>query len=184
MQQLRQKSPFFTFFDGFRTSHEYQKIEVIDYDLCKYLLDYKALEEFRGKSLNPNAPITRGTAQNPDIYFQGREAANPYFDKVADIVSDYMEQLGEKTGRKYRPFDYYGAKDADKVIIAMGSVCDTAQETIDYLNNRGEKVGLVKVRLYRPFSPTHFFQAIPSTVKKISCIRQNKGTWLSWRTAL
>ncbi|WP_350345144.1 pyruvate:ferredoxin (flavodoxin) oxidoreductase [Proteinivorax tanatarense] len=171
---IKSRIPFLHFFDGFRTSHEYQKIEIIDYNVFDELVDNEAIKEFRKRALNPNAPVTRGTAQNPDIYFQGREVSNPFFEKVPDVVAHYMEVLGKRTGRMYKPFDYYGAEDAGKVIIAMGSICETIEETIDYLTEQGEKVGIVKVRLYRPFSAKHFFEVMPKTVKKIAVLDRTK----------
>ncbi len=174
LASLKSRIPFLHFFDGFRTSHEYQKIKPLDYDTLAGLLDYEALAEFRKRGLNPNRPVTRGSAQNPDIYFQGREAANHFYAAVPKIVEDYMGELGKLTGRKYNLFDYYGHPQAEKVIIAMGSVLDTAEGTIDYLTAQGEKVGLIKVRLYRPFSRTHFLAALPKTVKKIAVLDRTK----------
>ncbi|MEG0388642.1 MAG: pyruvate:ferredoxin (flavodoxin) oxidoreductase, partial [Niameybacter sp.] len=166
--------PFIHFFDGFRTSHEIQKIECIDYSDLDRLMDKNALQNFRDRALSPDSPATRGTAQNPDIYFQGRESSNMHYAQIPTIVEEYMESIFKITGRKYNLFDYYGHKEADKVIIAMGSVCDTIEETIDYLLSRGEKVGLVKVRLFRPFSMKHFIDAIPNTVKKIAVLDRTK----------
>ena len=171
---IKGRVPFLHFFDGFRTSHELQKIEVVDYDVYRQLIDMEAVKAFRDNALNPNHPVLRGTAQNPDIFFQAREASNPYYNAIPDVVEDYMKKFGEKTGRHYNLFDYYGAPDADRVIIAMGSVCDTIEETIDYLNKKGEKVGLVKVRLYRPFSIKHFIDAIPKTATKIAVLDRTK----------
>ncbi|SNS99430.1 pyruvate-ferredoxin/flavodoxin oxidoreductase [Anaerovirgula multivorans] len=171
---IKSRVPFLHFFDGFRTSHEYQKVEVIDYHDLSKLLDHDAVRQFRNRALSPEHPVARGTAQNPDIYFQGREAANPYIDAVSDIVEDYMQQVTKITGREYHPFDYYGAEDADRIIIAMGSVCDTIEETVDYLMNKGEKVGVIKVRLYRPFSPKYFFKVFPKTVKRIAVLDRTK----------
>jgi len=162
------------FFDGFRTSHEVQKIEVIEYDELKRLLDMKAVEDFRNRSLNPERPVLRGTAQNPDIYFQQREAANPYFERIPQIVEHYMNEINKITGRDYKPFNYYGDPEADRIIVAMGSVCETAEEVVDYLRARGEKVGLIKVRLYRPFSAEHFFKVLPKTVKKVAVLDMTK----------
>ena len=130
---IKSKVPFLHFFDGFRTSHEQQKIEVLDYEDLKKLVDYQAIAEFRKRSLNPNRPTVRGTAQNPDIYFQGREVSNPFYDAVPDIVNDYMQQINQLTGRDYQLFNYYGAQDAEYVIVAMGSVCDCIDEVVDYL---------------------------------------------------
>ncbi|AOT70441.1 pyruvate:ferredoxin (flavodoxin) oxidoreductase [Geosporobacter ferrireducens] len=171
---IKSRVPFLHFFDGFRTSHEYQKIEVMDYDDLDKLLDRNALREFRDRALNPAHPVMRGTAQNPDIYFQGRESANPYYEVVPDIVADYMYEISKITGRDYQPFNYYGAADAEYVIVAMGSVCDTIQETIDYLMAKGEKVGLIQVHLYRPFSPKYFFGALPPSVKRIAVLDRTK----------
>ncbi|WP_053955165.1 pyruvate:ferredoxin (flavodoxin) oxidoreductase [Inediibacterium massiliense] len=171
---IKSKVPFLHFFDGFRTSHEIQKIEMIDYEDFRRLLDMGAVKEFRDRSLNPERPVLRGTAQNPDIYFQEREASNVFYEKVPDIVADYMKQISDITGRKYKPFDYYGHKDAEYVVVAMGSVCETIEETVDYLIQRGEKVGLIKVRLYRPFSEKYFFEAMPESVKRIAVLDRTK----------
>ena len=171
---IKARIPFIHFFDGFRTSHEYQKIGVIEYDAIKKLIDYEAIEEFRNRSLSPEKPVARGTTQNPDIYFQQREGTNPFYDAVPDIVQGYMDSLGEITGRKYKLFEYYGAADAEYVIVAMGSASDTIYETIDHLNARGEKVGTVRVHLYRPFSEKHLLNAIPKTVKKIAVMDRTK----------
>ena len=174
LSTLSAKVPFVHFFDGFRTSNEYQKVASLEYDQMAKLIDWDSLEAFRKRGLNPERPVTKGTAQNPDIYFQGREVANPFYEAIPEIVEDYMNRLGELTGRSYRLFDYYGHPEADKVIIAMGSVCDTIEETVDYLAKKGEKVGLVKVRLYRPFSEHHLLQALPPTVKKIAVLDRTK----------
>ena len=171
---IKGRVPFLHFFDGFRTSHEIQKIEVIEYEDFAKLVDYDAIKEFRQRALNPEHPVTRGTAQNPDIFFQAREAANKFYNAIPAIVENYMEEIYKLTGRKYNLFDYYGAPDADRVIIAMGSVCDTIEETIDYLMSKGEKVGVVKVRLYRPFSIEHFLKAVPNTAKKIAVLDRTK----------
>lgn len=171
---IKSRIPFIHFFDGFRTSHEVQKISVIDYEDIKKLVDSKAIEDFRNRSLNPEHPVARGTTQNPDIYFQQRECTNPYYEAVPGIVQDYMDRLGEITGRKYKLFEYYGASDAEYIIIAMGSVSDTIYETVDYLNEQGEKVGTISVKLYRPFSEKHLLQAIPKTVKKIAVLDRTK----------
>jgi len=168
------KIPFVSFFDGFRTSHEIQKIEAWDYETLGSLLNKEALEVFRNKALNPEHPVTRGTAQNPDIYFQGREAANTFYDALPEKVETYMGKINSLIGTDYHLFNYYGAPDADRIIIAMGSVCETIEETIDYLNAKGEKVGVLKVHLFRPFSLDHFFKYIPSTVKKISVLDRTK----------
>lgn len=174
LSTLSARVPFLHFFDGFRTSNEYQKIESLEYDDMARLIDWDALQAFRKRGLNPERPVTKGTAQNPDIYFQGREVANPFYEAIPGIVEDYMNRLGDLTGRQYRLFDYYGHPEADRVIIAMGSVCDTIEETVDYLGKKGEKVGLVKVRLYRPFSEHHLLQALPQTVKKIAVLDRTK----------
>ncbi|MFS8542015.1 MAG: pyruvate:ferredoxin (flavodoxin) oxidoreductase, partial [Tissierellales bacterium] len=174
LSAIKGRVPFLHFFDGFRTSHEVQKIEVIEYDELKNLLDMKAVEDFRNRSLNPERPVLRGTAQNPDIYFQQREAANPYFERIPQIVEHYMNEINKITGRDYKPFNYYGDPEADRIIVAMGSVCETAEEVVDYLRARGEKVGLIKVRLYRPFSAEHFFKVLPKTVKKVAVLDMTK----------
>ena len=148
--------PFLHFFDGFRTSHEVQKITAIDYDEIKPYVNFKKIEEFRARALNPEHPVEGGTAQNPDVYFQNREAANKYYLATPAIVEEQMKVVEKITGRKYNLFDYVGAPDADRVIIAMGSGCEAIEETIDRMNREGEKVGLIKVRLYRPFSVEHF----------------------------
>ena len=166
--------PFIHFFDGFRTSHEIQKIETWDYDVLKSMIDMDAVDTFRKKALNPERPTTRGCTENPDIYFQRREAANQYYDKLPQIVECYMKQVSEATGRNYQLFNYYGAKDAEYVIIAMGSVCDTICETVDYLNGKGEKVGLINVHLYRPFSIRHFLEQLPPSVKRIAVLDRTK----------
>ncbi len=171
---LKSRIPFLHFFDGFRTSHEIQKIETVDYDLFHKLLDTEALDKFRANSLNPEKPFIRGTAQNPDVYFQAREASNPFYDAVPDIVAEYMSEISKATGREYRPFNYYGAPDAENIIIAMGSVTDTITEVIDYLVSKGEKVGLISVHLYRPFSAKYFFKAIPPSVKRIAVLDRTK----------
>ena len=168
---LKGKLPFINFFDGFRTSHEIQKIETWDYE---DLVDMDAIDAFRNHALNPNHPCQRGSAQNPDIFFQAREACNPYYDAMPAIVQEYMDKVNEKIGTDYKLFNYYGAADAEKVIIAMGSVCDTIEETIDYLTAAGEKVGVVKVRLYRPFCAQALIDAIPDTVKYINVLDRTK----------
>ena len=171
---LKGKLPFINFFDGFRTSHEIQKIETWDYEDLKDMADMDAIDEFRRNALNPNHPCQRGSAQNPDIFFQAREACNPYYDAMPAIVQEYMDKVNEKIGTDYKLFNYYGAADAEKVIIAMGSVCDTIEETIDYLTAAGEKVGVVKVRLYRPFCAQALIDAIPDTVKYINVLDRTK----------
>jgi pyruvate-ferredoxin/flavodoxin oxidoreductase len=174
LSAIKGRVPFLHFFDGFRTSHEIQKIEIWDYEDLKELVDMDAVAAFRKRALNPEHPVTRGTAQNPDIFFQAREASNVYYNAVPGIVEDYMNKINAKIGSNYKLFNYYGAPDAEHVIIAMGSVCDTIEETIDYLNANGSKVGLVKVRLYRPFSAKHLIDAIPDTVKQISVLDRTK----------
>ncbi len=174
LASIRGRVPFLHFFDGFRTSHEIQKIEVMDYEDLKGLVDWDALKAFKDNALNPEHPVLRGTAQNPDIYFQGREACNTYYEKIPDIVADYMKEISKITGREYKPFNYYGAPDATKVIVAMGSVCEAIEETVDYLNARGEKVGVIKVHLYRPFSAKYFFDVMPETVEKIAVLDRTK----------
>ena len=171
---IKGRIPFINFFDGFRTSHEIQKIETWDYEDLKDLVDMDAIDAFRKHALNPNHPCQRGSAQNPDIFFQAREASNPYYAAMPAIVQEYMDKVNAKIGTDYKLFNYYGAADAEKVIIAMGSVCDTIEETVDYLLAAGQKVGLVKVRLYRPFSAQALIDAIPDTVKTISVLDRTK----------
>ncbi|MCL1857613.1 MAG: pyruvate:ferredoxin (flavodoxin) oxidoreductase [Oscillospiraceae bacterium] len=174
LSAIKGRVPFLNFFDGFRTSHEVQKIEAWDYDELKEMIDMDAVQAFRDRALNPDHPVLRGTAQNPDIFFQAREACNPYYDAITDIVINYMDEVNKKAGTNYKPFNYYGAPDAEKIIIAMGSVCDTIEETVDYLNSKGEKTGLVKVRLYRPFNRDLLIDAIPDKVKKIAVLDRTK----------
>ncbi|GAA0755492.1 pyruvate:ferredoxin (flavodoxin) oxidoreductase [Clostridium sartagoforme] len=171
---IKTRIPFMNFFDGFRTSHEIQKIEVLEYDELAKLVDYDALDAFRKRALNPNHPVTRGTAQNPDIYFQTRESVNRFYEDIPEVVESYMAEITKLTGREYHCFDYYGAPDADRVIITMGSSTDVVEETIDYLSAKGEKVGVVKVRLYRPFSGEKLLKAIPATVKSIAVLDRTK----------
>ncbi|MDI9514496.1 MAG: pyruvate:ferredoxin (flavodoxin) oxidoreductase [Clostridiaceae bacterium] len=171
---IKGRVPFVHFFDGFRTSHEVQKIEVLDYDDLAKMLDWKAVEDFRSRALNPERPVTRGTAQNPDIFFQAREACNPYYEAIPDVVADYMKQISQLTGRDYKPFNYYGDPEAENVIVAMGSVTETIEEVVDYLRARGEKVGVLKVHLYRPFSAKYFFNEMPKTVKRIAVLDRTK----------
>ncbi len=166
--------PFLHFFDGFRTSHEIQKIETIDYADMAKLINMEALENFRARAVNPESPELRGTAQNPDIYFQGREAANVYYQDVPDTVADYMKKVSALTGRKYNLFDYVGDPNADRIIVSMGSSCETIEEVVDHLNARGESVGLVKVRLFRPFSAKHLLSAIPATAARITVLDRTK----------
>ncbi len=171
---LKTRIPFLNFFDGFRTSHEIQKIEKINQDKLTALIDQDALQAFRDRALNPEHPVTRGTAQNPDIFFQAKEACNPFYDAVPDAVEAYMQDITKITGREYHPFTYYGAKDAENVIVAMGSVTETIREVIDYLNAQGKRYGLVSVHLYRPFATKYFFNVMPSTVKKITVLDRTK----------
>ncbi|MEG0132524.1 MAG: pyruvate:ferredoxin (flavodoxin) oxidoreductase [Clostridium sp.] len=166
--------PFLHFFDGFRTSHEIQKIQTWDYETLGNFLNKDAVEAYRNNALSPEHPVTRGTAQNPDVYFQTREAANPFYDAIPDVVENYMEKINKEIGTDYHTFNYYGAPDADRIIVAMGSVCDVIEETIDYLTAQGEKVGLLKVHLFRPFSLTHFFKHMPTTVKRIAVLDRTK----------
>ncbi|MDR1631009.1 MAG: pyruvate:ferredoxin (flavodoxin) oxidoreductase [Oscillospiraceae bacterium] len=174
LSTLKSRVPFLHFFDGFRSSHEVQKINVWDYKELKEMVDMDTVNAFRRRALNPEHPVLRGSAQNPDIFFQAREASNPYYEDVVGVTEDYMNEVNKRIGTDYKLFNYYGAPDAEKVIIAMGSICDTIEETIDYLNARGEKVGLVKVRLYRPFSIKHFLDVIPETAKVISVLDRTK----------
>ena len=171
---LKTRVPFVHFFDGFRTSHEVQKIEVMEHEELAKLVDWEAIEAFRKRALNPEHPYVKGTNQNPDIFFQAREAANPFYEKVPDAVEAYMQEITKITGREYHPFNYYGAPDAERVIIAMGSICEAIEETIDYLLAKGEKVGVIKVHLYRPFSAKYFFNVLPKTVKKIAVLDRTK----------
>lgn len=171
---IKTRVPFMHFFDGFRTSHEQQKIEVLDYEDLAKLLDWEAVQAQRNRGLNPEHPKVMGTAQNPDIYFQTREASNAYHDAVPDTVAHYMKEISKITGRQYLPFNYYGAEDAENIIISMGSSCDTIEETINYLTARGEKVGMIKVHLYRPFAAKYFFNVFPKTVKRIAVLDRTK----------
>ncbi|MBQ6047962.1 MAG: pyruvate:ferredoxin (flavodoxin) oxidoreductase [Oscillospiraceae bacterium] len=171
---IKGRVPFLNFFDGFRTSHEIQKVEVWDYEDLKDMVDMDAVEAFRARALNPNHPTMRGSHENGDIFFQNREASNPYYEAVPGIVEEYMGKINEKLGTDYKLFNYYGAPDAERVIVAMGSICDVAEEVIDYLTARGEKVGLVKVRLFRPFCPDKLIEAIPETAKSIAVLDRTK----------
>ena len=171
---IKGRVPFINFFDGFRTSHEIQKIQVWDYEDLKEMCDMDAVEAFRKRALNPERPVMRGSHENGDIFFQHREACNKYYDAIPGIVEEYMDKVNAKLGTDYKPFNYYGAPDADRVIVAMGSICDVAEEVIDYLTAKGEKVGLVKVRLYRPFSADRLVAAIPATAKKIAVLDRTK----------
>ncbi len=174
LSTIKSRVPFVNFFDGFRTSHEIQKIEAIDQDDLAPLIDQEALAEFRKRALNPDAPVARGMAENPDVFFQHREACNLYYDAVPEVVENYMKEVSKITGRNYGLFDYYGDPEADRVIIAMGSVSECIRETIDYLRAKGEKVGLVTVHLYRPFSAKHFLAAVPATAKRIAVLDRTK----------
>jgi len=174
LSAIKSRVPFLHFFDGFRTSHEIQKIKVWDYNELAEMVDMDAVNAFRRRSLNPEHPVLRGSAQNPDIFFQAREACNPYYTEVVKVTEEYLNDINRRIGTKYKLFNYYGAKNAEKVIVAMGSVCDTIEETIDYLNAKGEKVGLIKVRLYRPFSVKHLLSVMPATVKSISVLDRTK----------
>ncbi|HRT90267.1 MAG TPA: pyruvate:ferredoxin (flavodoxin) oxidoreductase [Bacteroidales bacterium] len=174
LSAIKSGIPFLHFFDGFRSSAEVQKIEYIDKEELAGLIDQEALARFRNNALNPEKPVTKGTAQNPDIFFQAKEAINRFYEPVPDIVAHYMEEIGKITGRKYKPFDYYGAPDAENIIVAMGSVTETARETIDYLASKGEKAGIISVHLYRPFSAKHFLSVLPKSVKRISVLDRAK----------
>ncbi len=174
LSAIKSRVPFVHFFDGFRTSHEVQKIEQIDFKDFERLVDKEAIKEFRSRSLNPEHPYTKGTAQNPDIFFQAREASNPFYLKVPEVVQHYMHEITKLTGREYKLFNYYGAPDAEYVVVAMGSVTEALEETIDYLNEKGHKTGVIKVHLYRPFSAEHFMNALPKTTKAISVLDRVK----------
>lgn len=171
---IKSSLPFLHFFDGFRTSHEVQKIEALAYDDLKELIDQDAVTKFRERALNPAHPVIRGTAQNPDIFFQARESANKYYDVLPEIVVEYMDKIGQLTGRSYKPFDYVGAADAEHIIVAMGSACDTIEESVNQLAAEGRKIGLIKVRLYRPFVKNYFMEVLPETVKKIAVLDRTK----------
>jgi len=174
LSAIKSRIPFIHFFDGFRTSHEIQKIELLEYDELAKLLDWDAVKAFKDRALNPEHPKTMGTAQNPDIFFQAKEASNKFYMTVPDTVANYMKEISKLTGREYRPFNYYGDPNAENVIIAMGSVTETASEVVDYLISKGEKVGLIKVHLYRPFSEKYFFDVLPKTVKRIAVLDRTK----------
>ena len=174
LTSIKTRIPFLHFFDGFRTSHEIQKVEYLENEDMAKLLDYDMIKHFRGKSLNPDRPVTRGTAQNPDVFFQAREASNKFYENIPDIVNDYMQEISKTTGREYHPFNYYGAPDAEHIIIAMGTITDTLQEVVENLVAKGEKVGVVAVHLYRPFSAKYFMQAVPDTVKRITVLDRTK----------
>ncbi len=174
LSTLKSSVPFVNFFDGFRTSHEIQKVEMVDYDTLSSMVDMKYIEKFRERALSPDKPVLKVGAQNPDVYFQGRETVNSFYEKTPAIVEEYMEAVFRKTGRRYRLFDYVGVEDAENIIIAMGSSCDTIEETINYLNSKGEKLGLIKVRLFRPFAVESFLSALPATVKRIAVLDRTK----------
>ena len=171
---IKSRVPFLNFFDGFRTSHEYQKVEAIDMEDLRPLVDYKALQEFRERALTPMKHVMKGMAENPDVFFAHRESCNPYYNEVADIVSDYMKEISKITGREYRPFNYYGAADAENIIICMGSACEAIRETVDYEMAKGKKVGMINVHLYRPFSLKYLKEAIPASVKRICVLDRTK----------
>lgn len=174
LSAIKSSVPFLNFFDGFRTSHEIQKVEALQQEDLEPLLDREALARFRQRAMNPDRPVTRGTNENPDVFFQHRESSNEYYHAIPAVVEDYLKKISDLTGRKYGLFDYYGAKDADRVIIAMGSVTEAIREAIDYLTEKGEKVGLVSVHLYRPFSAKHFLAAVPNTAKRIAVLDRTK----------
>ncbi|NMB51847.1 MAG: pyruvate:ferredoxin (flavodoxin) oxidoreductase, partial [Bacteroidales bacterium] len=174
LSAIKSRIPFLHFFDGFRTSAEIQKIEVVEMEVMKKLVDWEAIEKFRNNALNPEHPVTRGTNQNPDIFFQAKEAINKFYEPIPDIVNAYMAEITKLTGREYKPFTYYGAPDAENIIIAMGSITDTTKEVIDYLASKGEKAGLLTVHLYRPFSEKYFFDVFPKSVKKITVLDRTK----------
>jgi pyruvate-ferredoxin/flavodoxin oxidoreductase len=174
LSAIKSSLPFLHFFDGFRTSHEIQKIDTLNYDDLAKLVDYQALQKFRDRSLNPERPFTRGTAQNSDVYFQGREASNPYYDALPEIVEAYMAEIKKLTGREYHLFNYYGDPNAESIVIGIGSVCEVLEETVDHLRAKGEKVGALNVHLYRPFSVDHFLKAIPQSVKRIAVLDRTK----------
>ena len=174
LASIKTRIPFLHFFDGFRTSHEIQKVEATDQDEMAKLLDMDAVQAFRERALNPEHPVTRGTAQNPDIYFQSRESANKYYDAVPDVVEEYMQKISKITGREYHPFTYYGDPEAENIIVAMGSITDTIKETVDYLRSEGEKVGLISVHLYRPFSSKYLMKVLPKSVKRIAVLDRTK----------
>ncbi|PJB45540.1 MAG: pyruvate:ferredoxin (flavodoxin) oxidoreductase, partial [Deltaproteobacteria bacterium CG_4_9_14_3_um_filter_44_9] len=175
LASIHSSLPFVHFFDGFRTSSEVQKIDIIDYSHMAELVDWEAIDDFRSQAMNPEHPQLRGTAQNPDIFFQNREAANPFYDQVAYIVQDEMKKVGALVGRSYNLFDYVGDPEADRIIISMASSCDVIEETVNYLNGLGQRVGLVKVRLYLPFSVEHFLRALPATARRIAVMDRTKS---------
>lgn len=174
LSTIKGRIPFLHFFDGFRTSHEIQKINVIEYEKLEKLIDYDALDKFRKNAINPEKPVVRGTSQTEEIFFQVRESQNIFYDKLPDIVNDYMQKINDITGNDYKPFNYYGASDAKNIIIAMGSVTQTIKEVVDYLNLLGEKVGCIIVHLYRPFSTKYLFNVVPDSVEKIAVLDRTK----------
>src|SRR5690606_35222554 len=171
---LKARVPFLHVFDGFRTSHEVNKIDKLSLEDIRALIDDDLVRAHRARALTPDNPFIRGTAQNPDVYFQGRETVNPFYAAVPGIVQETMDHLAEMTGRQYHLFDYVGAPDAERVLVLMGSGCETAEETVNYLAERGEKVGVVKVRLFRPFSAAHLVRVLPATVKKVAVLDRTK----------
>jgi pyruvate-ferredoxin/flavodoxin oxidoreductase len=173
---LRLGIPFLHFFDGFRTSHEISKVELPNEEALKAMIDKEALQKFRDNALNSQNPVTRGTAQNPDIFFQAREASSVFYDPIADIVADYMKEITKLTGRPYAPFNYFGDPEAEHVVVAMGSVTQTIKEVVEHLQEEGKKVGIMVVHLYRPFSAKYFMDALPETVKKITVLDRNERT--------
>jgi pyruvate-ferredoxin/flavodoxin oxidoreductase len=171
---LEARIPFMHFFDGFRTSHEVQKVELLSDEDLQSFIPQSLVFAHRQRCLTPDKPVLRGTAQNPDVYFQSREGANPYYNVCADIVQKIMDKFGERTGRYYKLYEYHGSTDAERVIVIMGSGCETVHETVDYLNNQGEKVGVIKVRLFRPFDVSRFIEALPNSVKSIAVLDRTK----------
>ena len=174
LSTLKSKVPFINFFDGFRTSHEYQKVELLDMEDIRTIVDYSDMDDFRSRALTPERPVTRGMAENPETFFTHREASNKYYDSVPEIVEKYLGDISKLTGREYHLFSYYGAKDAERMIILMGSATEAAREAIDHLNKKGEKVGMISVHLYRPFSVKHLLAAVPETVKRIAVLDRTK----------
>ena len=174
LSAIKGSLPFLHFFDGFRTSHEQQKIEIWDYNELAEMLDQEAVARFRARALNPEHPCVKGTAQNPDIYFQNREAGSHYHAELPQIVADYMQQVSERTGRTYHPFDYYGDPEATDVVVAMGSICEVAYQAVDYLRAQGRKVGLLQVRLFRPFAPQYMFNVLPASVQRLAVLDRVK----------
>lgn len=184
LSAIKGRVPFLHFFDGFRTSHEIQKIDVLDYEDIRPLVDREAVLAFRKRALNPEHPVTRGTTQNPDIFFQQREAANPIYEVLPQTVEQYMNEINKLTGRNYKLFNYYGAEDPTDIIIAMGSVCGTIQETVDYLVHQGRRVGMMSVKLYRPFSVEHFLKELPPSVERIAVLDRTKEPGACWRATV